>query len=121
VELERVPGLAPRELPPAYAMGAYARVALCHELSGQHEDADRYISLELRYSEVRGNARLQGSIHLPPLALTLARRGRFDEALALIPLVPRSGSAGVTLEALCEIVAARERWDEATGLLAAGR
>jgi hypothetical protein len=103
-------------------MGAYARVALCHELSGRHEDADRYISLALRYSEVRGNARLQGSIHLPPLALTLARRGRFDEALALIPLARSpSGSAGVTLEALCEIVAARERWDEATGLLAAGR
>jgi hypothetical protein len=37
------------------------------------------------------------SIHLPPLALTLARRGRFEDALDLVPLVPRSVNSGVTL------------------------
>ena len=67
------------------------------------------------------HAHAGGSIHLPPLALALARRGRFDEALALIPLVPRSLSAGATLEALCEIAAVRERWDEAAALVAAAR
>ena len=50
-----------------------------------------------------------------------SRHGRFDEALALIPLVPRSLSAGATLEALCEIAAARERWDEAARLVEAAR
>src|SRR5262249_48326900 len=62
-----------------------------------------------------------GSIHTAPLARTLARRGRFDEALALAPLVPRSLSAGVTLEALCEIAAARERGDEAPALVGGAR
>jgi class 3 adenylate cyclase/DNA-binding SARP family transcriptional activator len=120
-ELERVAPLSPRELPPAYAMGAYTRVALCHELRGEREEADRYIGVTLRYSERVRHARAGGSIHLPPLALTLARRGRFDEAFALIPFVPRSISAGPTLEVLCEIAALRERWDEAPGLVAAAR
>jgi hypothetical protein len=53
--------------------------------------------------------------------VALARRGRVDEALALIPLVPRSLSAGVTLEALCEIAPAGGRWDEAAALVAAAR
>jgi hypothetical protein len=35
--------------------------------------------------------------------------------------VPRSASAGLTLEALCEITAAREAWDEATALVKAAR
>jgi class 3 adenylate cyclase len=119
-ELERVTALAPQELPPGFTMGAYTRVALCHELRGEHDDADTYIGLALRYVEHSGYARVRGrSIHVPPLALALARRGRFEEALALIPYVPGSVSAGMTLEALCEIAAARERWDEAARLVAA--
>jgi hypothetical protein len=35
--------------------------------------------------------------------------------------VPGTGSAGLTLEALCEIVAARESWDEAAGVVRAAR
>jgi hypothetical protein len=62
-----------------------------------------------------------GSIHLTPLALVLARQGRFDEALALIPFATRTLAAGATLEARCEIAAARERWDEAAELVAAAR
>jgi class 3 adenylate cyclase len=121
-ELERVAALAPRELPPGYSMGAYTRIALCHELRGEPEDADRYIGLALRYTKLGGFAHVRGrSIHLPPLALALARRRRFDEALTLIPLTPRSASAGVTLEALCEIAAAREHWDEASELVAQAR
>jgi class 3 adenylate cyclase len=121
-ELERVVALAPRGDPPAYSMGAYTRVALCHALRGEHGDADRYIALALRYLERRGKpARKAAPSHAPPLALALARRGRFDEAIAVVPLTPRSPSAGVTLEVLCEIAAARERWDEAAPLVAAAR
>ena len=120
-ELERVAPLSPRALPPAYAMGAYTRIALCHELRGEREEADRYIELALRYFEQVRHARQGGSIHIPPLALTLARRGRFDEALAPIPYMPRSTSASTTLEVLCEIAAMRERWDEAAGLVSAAR
>jgi tetratricopeptide (TPR) repeat protein len=121
-ELERVVALAPGKQPPPFTMGAYTRVALCHVLRGEHEDAGRYIERGLRLVEWGGFERVRGrSIHLPPLALALARRGRFDEALALIPLRPRSVNAGVTLEALCEIAGARESWDEAAGLAAAAR
>ncbi len=35
--------------------------------------------------------------------------------------MPRDWSTGVTLEALCEIAALRERWEEAPGLVAAAR
>jgi hypothetical protein len=121
-EFERIAALAPGELPHAYAMGPYTRVALCRELRGEHDDADRYIDVGLDYYEARRHLFARGaSIHLGPLARTLASRGRFDEALAVIPLVPRSSTAGVTLEALCEIAAMRERWDEAGALVAAAR
>ena len=65
--------------------------------------------------------RVGGSIHLPPLALTLARRERFDESLALLTLERHALSASATLEVLCEIAAMRERWDEAAELVAAAR
>jgi hypothetical protein len=102
-------------------MGAYTRVALCHDLRGERDAADRLIDMALRYVEQVLHARVGGSIHLPPLALALARHGRYEEALALLPLVPRSLSAGAAVEALCEIAAARERWDEAAGLVATAR
>jgi hypothetical protein len=103
-------------------MGAYTRSALCRELRGEHDDADRYLALGLRYVEQRSFGQVPGrSIHPPPLALVLARRRRFDDALALVALRPRSGSAGATLEVLCELAAAGERWDEADALVAAAR
>ena len=121
-ELERVVALTARELPPAFSMAAYTRVALCHALQEQYDEADRYISLARRFVKARGLERTPGrSIHLPPLALALARRGEFEDALALVPYVPRSINAGFTLEARCEIAAGQERWDEAPGLVAAAR
>jgi len=120
-EIERVAAQDPRELPAGYTIRAYAFTALCHELRGTSEKADPYIELARRYFTLRRSVHAQGSLQAPPLALALARRGLFDEALELIPLVPRSGSAGVTLEALCEIAAARGRWDDAAGLVAAAR
>jgi tetratricopeptide (TPR) repeat protein len=120
-ELERVAAAASDDLPPAFAMGAYTRTALCHELRGACDDADRYIALSIRYLERVGHARAEGSVHLPPLAVLLARRERFDEALTLAPRGARAWVAGATLEALCEIVAMRGRWDEAVQLAAAAR
>jgi DNA-binding SARP family transcriptional activator len=119
-ELERIVALTPRDLPPAFAMGAYGRVALCRALRGEHEEADRYIELVLRYVTLGSFASIRGrSIHLPPLALALARRGRLDEALALLELHPLSSSRGMTIGALCEVTALREHWDDAPGLVAA--
>jgi class 3 adenylate cyclase len=121
-ELERVVALTPRELPPAFTMGAYTRVALCRALRGEDDEADRYIELVLRYVTLGTFARVRGrSIHLPPLALALVRRDRLHEALALIVLQPLSPSRPMTIEALCEITAVRDRWDEAAELVAAAR
>jgi class 3 adenylate cyclase/DNA-binding SARP family transcriptional activator len=121
-ELERVASLTPRELPPGFSMGAYGRIGLCHALRGEYDDADRYIELVLRYATLGSFTRVRGrSIHLPPLALALARRERLDEALALIEGVPVPASRWVTLEARCELTALRERWDEAAELVTAAR
>ena len=122
-ELERVLALAPGELPPPYAMAGYTHIALCHDLRGEHELADRYTALGLRFFDQGRDAAWRAGLGMHPaaLALALARRGRFDEALALVPLVPRSMTAGVSLAAHCEIAAMRERWDEAAGLVAAAR
>jgi hypothetical protein len=119
-EVERVAAQDPRELPVGFTMGGYACAALCHELRGEADVADRYVELTWRYFDQRSD-RWGVSIHAASLALVLARRGRFKETLDLIPLVPRSVSAGVVLEALCEIAAMRGSWDEAAGLAAAAR
>jgi class 3 adenylate cyclase len=120
-ELERIAAEDPRELPVGYTIRGYAYAALWHELRGEREPADVYIELTRRYFELRRWQDSPASVHAPPLALALARRGLFDEALALIPLVPRTGSAGFTLQAMCEIAAERASWDEAPGLAAAAR
>jgi hypothetical protein len=122
-ELERIADLDARELPAAYTMRAYTYAALLHELRGNDEAAERYIELTLTtYARTRDDAtRPLGSLQYPPLARALAYRGRFDEALAIVPRVRRSGSAGLTLEALCEITAARADWDDAAELVAEAR
>jgi class 3 adenylate cyclase/DNA-binding SARP family transcriptional activator len=120
-EIERVAGRDRRDLPAGFSIRGYAYAALWHELRGEGAAADPYIELTGRYFEQRRRVHARGFLHAPPLALTLARRGRFDEAIALIPLVPHSTSAAFTLEALCEIAAARERWDEVAELTAAAR
>ena len=48
-ELERVAALDPRELPVGYTLRAYTYAALCHELRGERDEADRYIELTQRY------------------------------------------------------------------------
>jgi len=121
-ELERVAAEDPRELPAGYTMTGYTLTALCRQLRGELDEADRYIELALRYFDlVRDRVQLGGSVHGQPLALALAHRARFEEALALCPLVPHTASAGLTLEFLCETTAARQRWEDAAGLVAAAR
>lgn len=122
-ELERVAGLALGDFPAGYTIRAYTYAALCHELRGDDEAAARYVELSLaRQARARTDTtRGLGSLQFPPLARALARRSRFDEALAVIPFEAHSGSAGLTLEALCEITAARGDWQEAAPLAARAR
>ena len=120
-ELERVVAEDPRELPAGYTMRAYTFTALCRQLRGELDEADRYIELGRRYFDSVRSMRRRGSLQAQPLALALAHRGRFEEALVLCPLMPRTAGAGLTLELLCEITAAQERWEDAARLVAATR
>ena len=120
-ELERVAAQDPRKLPAGYTMRAYTYAALCRELRGERDESDRYIDLAREYFDHMRHLGERPSLHRPPLARALAHRGLFDEALAESPLVPRTRSAGLTLEALCEIAAAQENWKEADRLVAAAR
>jgi hypothetical protein len=120
-DLERVAAQDPRELPAGYTVRAYAYAALCRELRGERDEADRYIELTRRYFGLIQAPGGRASLHAPPVALALAHRGLFEEAVALSPLSARTSSAGLTLEALCEIVAAQEKWEEAGRVVAAAR
>jgi class 3 adenylate cyclase/tetratricopeptide (TPR) repeat protein len=119
-ELERVAAQDAPELPAGFTMSAYGFAALCRELQVDTTGADHYIELGLNYF-ARRQRRVPASIHTAPLALALAHRGRFEDALDLVPLVPHSQAAGRTLEVRCEITGAQGRWQEATGLIAAAR
>ena len=121
-EIERVSAFDERELPPSFSMRAYTQSALCHVLRGDEERADSYVDLLLRYFASRPRLWSQGpTLATPLLAVVLARRGRFEEAVGVLPLRPRSGGAGLTYQALCEVTAARGAWDEAPGLTSAAR
>jgi class 3 adenylate cyclase/tetratricopeptide (TPR) repeat protein len=121
-ELERLAAQDPRELPAGFTMRAYTFRALCHELRGETEEADRYIDVSRRYfGFIRSRMGSRVSIHAQPLSLALGHRGLFDEALALCPLIPRTSGSGITLQMLCEVVAARGNWDEADNVVAASR
>jgi hypothetical protein len=119
-ELEHLAAQDPRELPAGFTVRAYAYAALCHELRGESHEADRYLELT-NLGQLANDVVSRGSAAAPPVARVLARRGRFDEALALVPLAPRTAGAGATLEALCEIVAAQGRWEDAAAVVAAAR
>jgi hypothetical protein len=120
-ELERLAAQDPRELPAGYTMRAYTFRALCHELRGETKDADRYIDISRRYFDFIRSRGRQSSVHAQPLSLALAHRGLFDEALALCPLIPRTSGSGLTLQMLCDVVAAQANWDEAARVVAAAR
>jgi hypothetical protein len=122
-ELERVAALdSQRDVPASFSMRAYTQTALCHFLRGDDGLSDRYVDISLRYFESRPPLYGAGpAIAIPLLAHVLALRGRFDEALAVLPLVVHSGGAGLTYQVLCEVTALREAWDEAAPLVSAAR
>jgi hypothetical protein len=121
-ELELLAAQDPRELPAGYTMRAYTFTALCHELRGETDEADRYIAVSRRYFDLFQSRReWHSSVHTDPLALALAHRGLFDEALAVCPFIPHTWGSGLTLEMLCELVASQGNWDDAAGTVAAAR
>lgn len=120
-ELEGLAAKDARELPAGFTMRAYTFRALCHELRGETDEADRYIDLSRRYFDFSRRRGRPSSVHAQPLSLALAHRGLFDEALAMCPFIPHTAGSGLTLQILCEIIAAQGNWDEAASVVAAAR
>jgi tetratricopeptide (TPR) repeat protein len=119
-ELERLAAQDPRERPAGFTVRSYAFAGLCHELRGESAEADRYLELVLAYFDEWGVTRRR-ALAASPVALTLALRERLDEALDLLPPEPHGPGAGAALEALCEIVAAQGRWEDAAEVVAIAR
>jgi hypothetical protein len=107
-------------LPAGYTIRAYAYTALCRELRGETVEADRYVDVVRQYLRQLDDYRPPGS-SASPVALVLARRGLFEEALDIAPFVPRTITSGWSVAALCEIEAMRGRWDDAPRVAAAAR
>jgi class 3 adenylate cyclase len=118
-ELERLAALDRRDLPAGYTMRAYTYAALCHELRGERDEADRYVDVLRKYFAVPGQ--LGPVTAAPAAARALLHRRLFDEAAELCQFEPRTVGAGLTLEVLCELVAERGSWEEAAHIVAAAR
>jgi class 3 adenylate cyclase len=115
-EIERIAAEDPRDLPVGYTMRAYTYAGLCHELRGEHDAAEPYIELARRFL---ATGRTVGGA--PLIARILARRGLFEEAIALCPVLPRSIGSSFTLEGLCDVVGEQRDWEHAPTVLETAR
>jgi len=121
-ELERVAEGEQRDMPASFTMHAYLHAGLCHERRGNTARADGYLETAFRYFAGRTSALASGRLlGTPQAALILARRGRFDDAVDLLQIEPRTGGTGVKLAALCEILAEQGAWDQAADAIARAR
>lgn len=94
---------------PVFASGAFSTAALCRQLRGDIEAADRYLKMIERL-RVEQEAADEGSGQLrPAAALTLAHMGRVEEALEWLDYRQEGFTSGIILEASCEVV--REKGD----------
>jgi len=110
----------PRELPPTpYARG-YACAALCHELRDEAAQADACLDL-VRNVIVTRRPRVGLVGGCAAAARALAHRGRFEEVRELFPWTGRGEGSAPLLEALCEVSAAAEDWEDAEWTLRLAR
>ena len=109
-----------REVPPPAHIRAYAAAALCHELRGNHVDAEQYLDIVRKALDLGVMHRLRVG-DAGYAARALAHQGKADEARELFPLTERSQATSTLLEALCEVVAEQEDWAAADAILARAR
>lgn len=105
-----------RERPPGFAAMHLAIAAFVHDARGDRSTAGRYHELVRWLDETED---------LPDPALSLwqarmlARRGRYDEARALLERPPIAGDQrgqDEVLEAWCEVISEEMAWEEAPGI-----
>jgi class 3 adenylate cyclase/tetratricopeptide (TPR) repeat protein len=107
--LEELLGERVTDPPRPYLRSAAVR-ALIHEVRGERSAADRQLAVLRSVEDVQ---QTRSAIGPGWVALTLARRGDFDEARAWLERLRWREGTGLKLEALCDLVAEEERWDEA--------
>jgi len=103
-----------------YTLRGYSAVAFVHELRGDESQATSYLGLVEEFTRAHPVSSLDRHAALALSARTLVHRGRADEARALFGDLAGL-NAPPTLEALCEIVAAREDWELAPDVVEAAR
>jgi tetratricopeptide (TPR) repeat protein len=119
-EMERVLADDPRDFLLGPYMRAYALIAFCRELRGDADETDRLLELIRRFlDEGATRTGLVGAISY--YLRTLVHRGAGLEEAARFPLTPPSEGTPILLEALCEVAAAAEDWEQARLLVRRAR
>jgi class 3 adenylate cyclase/tetratricopeptide (TPR) repeat protein len=120
-ELERIQAETVGGLPLGYTLRAYAAASFVHELRGESTEANAYFDLIGEFlATAPTTAFSERDASLGLAARALAHRGRVDDAQALFDTHARM-QAPPTLEARCEVAAAREDWEHAPDVVAAAR
>jgi tetratricopeptide (TPR) repeat protein len=119
-EMERLLEDDPREFAPGPYMRAYAVIAFCRELRGDASEADRLLGLTRRFLDEGGSRTgLVGAVSYYLRALI--HRGQGFEEASRFALPPPSEGTPILLEALCEVAAAAEDWEQARLLVRRAR
>ena len=108
------------KLPSPHLRLPYAYAFFCHQLRGDEEVAARYLTLLEEFDRNEAASRDRPYLRAAVLARVLAHRGDLDDAKRLLRL-EKSAVLGSHLEAACEVIAAREEWDEAPGVVVLAR
>ena len=106
------------EDPPSFSLRAFGGAAYLLECMGNRGAADRYLNVALAESRPS----LHGAISW--VVETLARRGEFDRARAILrdaDLTSSRQNAGLILEARCELISESGEWDDADKLVSEAR
>jgi tetratricopeptide (TPR) repeat protein len=119
-EIERFMQEDPRGLPIHGQLQCCGVMAFCHELRGDRPAAERYLEVVRRVRELNlvPPQRMGAFAHA---ARALARQGRTEEAIELLPLAERNSSSGALLEALCDVLAEQGDWDTGREILLRAR
>jgi len=105
-----------RDSPPPFALMAYAAAAVVHDARGDRAMADRLLEVVERSGPLTVGG---GPAFDTWVAMTLGRRGNFDEAFERVDRhVHLPAARPLAYAVRCDLVADAGRWDEAEGFVA---